>query len=309
MLRKAEQVVALCHIEYYLEENCVGHAISRYEAWQKSFPQGINSDRTPLTLQEVCRISDAEFCCMPWIYANVLQELCAEEEPEEDEITAKTELNYMANLSNATWIWQDSSSYSSFNHAYTGFMSTAWVQEFVNNMEIPWPLTPAWNAWNASNALNDSKEMTGEVIWPGEEKVLTPKFKPIPYIPASPKVTFVEAPEPLIEAPEVPLIEAPEVPVIEAPEPLIEAPEVPLIEATPVQKPKSPPKVRDAELWPFMRCKNIYKAYGGTCRMSHHDLLISLANKFDTTVEILKKTDPYTMNIRGLPKLLKRGYY
>jgi len=273
MLRKAEQVIALCHIEYYLEENCVGQAISRYEAWQKSFPQGINSDRTPLTLQEVCRISDAEFCCMPWIYANVLQELCAEEEPEEDEITAKTELNYMANLSKATWIWQDTSSYSSFNHAYTGFMSTAWVQDFVNKMEIPWPLTPAWNALNASNA---SKEVTGEVIWPGEEKVLTPKFKPIPYIPASPEVTFAEAPEPLIEAPE----------------PLIEAPE---------QK----PKVRDVYLWSFMRCKNVYKAYGGTGRLSYYDLLNWLAKKFKLDVEVLKKTDPYTMGIRGLPK---RGY-
>lgn len=283
MLRKAEQVVALCHIEYYLEENCVGHAISRYEKWQKSFPQGIDSDRIRLTLQEVCRISDAEFCCMPWIYANVLQDLCVDDEEPEEEITAKTELNYMANLSNATWIWQDSSSYSSFNHAYTKFISMEWVQDFLDKMEIPWPLTPAWTASNASNAW---KEVTGEVIWPGEVNVLTPKFKPIPYIPASPELAPLQAEQ--------------DMPVIEEPSSSHE---------TPVQKPKGPPKVRDADLWPFMRCKNIYKAYGGTCRMSHHELLNSLADKFNMSVEQLKKTDPYTMNLLGLPKLHKRGYY
>ena len=109
-LRKAEQVIALCDLQYYLEANFVGKAISRYEIWQNSFPEGIDSENIPITLQEVCHISDAEFCCMPWIYANVLQDLCADKvEPEEEEITAKTELDYMANISRATWIWKNSS--------------------------------------------------------------------------------------------------------------------------------------------------------------------------------------------------------
>lgn len=291
MLRKAEKVIALCHIQYYLEEDCIGEAVSRYEAWQKTFPQGIDSERIPLTLQEVCRISDAEFCCMPWIYANVLQDLCADEvEPEEGEITAKTELDYMAHLSNATWIWHDSSSYKSFDEVYTQFMSAEWIQDFIDKMEIPWPLTPAWIP----------PHVKGDTIWPSEAHVvLTPKSKPIPFIPASPNLSFHEAPCCVADPFEESYILSETSTVIE----------VPVIEQ-PQQKPKGPPKVTDAErFWPFMRCKNIYKAHGGRCRLSHHDLLISLADKFGMTVEVLKKTDPYTIKgIMGLPKP-RWGYY
>lgn len=281
MLRKAEQVIALCKIEHDLEMNCVGHAISRYETWQNSFPEGIDSKRIPITLQEVCGISDEQFCCMPWIYANVLQELCADEvEPEDSEITAKTELDYITTMSKATWIWENNASYRSFDDAYTEFMSTEWIQEFLDNMNIPWPLTPAWTVSNESKA----GEVTGEVIWPSEAHiVLTPKFKPISAIPAIP------------DSPEVTPRDTPDLPLDDTVE-----------EST--EKPKGPPKVRDAEgFWPFMRCKNVYKAHGGTCRMSHHELLISLADKFNMSVEQLKKTDPYTINgIQGLPQ---RGYY
>jgi len=281
-LRKAEQVIALCNVEYYLEENCVGHAIARYEAWQKAFPEGIDSDHTPITIQEVCRIPDNDFCCMPWIYANVLQDLCADQyEPEEGEITAQSELNYMGARSYATWIWQDDSSYDSFNYAYTKFMNTEWVQDFLKNMEIPWPLTPAWDAKHP--------EVEGETIWPSEAHiVITPKFKPGP-LPPSPILAAYDGEVPFLE-------EAFLEPVLE---PVIEVPQVPQ------QKPEGPPKVRDEGFWPFMRCKNVYKAYGGTGRLSHHDLLVWLGNKFKIPVEQLKKTDPYTLNAKGLP----RGYY
>lgn len=290
MLRKAEQVIALCNIEYYLEENCVGDAVSRYEVWQKTFPDGIYSKRIPITLQEVCRISDAEFCCMPWIYANVLQDLCADEvEPEEGEITAKTELDYITSFSNATWIWGCDQSYKSFDEVYTKFMSAEWIQDFLDKMEIPWPLTPAWLP----------KELSGDTIWPSEAHiVLTPKSKPIPFIPASPELSFHEAPccvaDPFEESS-----------ILSETSTVIEEPPAPAPSAE--QKRKGPPKVRDAgRFWPFMRCKNVYKAYGGTGRLSHYDLLNWLADKFKLDVEVLKDTDPYTINgIKGLP----RGYW
>jgi hypothetical protein len=275
MLRKAEQVIALCHIQSYLQNDCVGQAITRYETWQNSFPEGIDSKKIPITLQEVCGISDEQFCCMPWIYANVLQELCADEvEPEEEEITAKTELDYMTTISKATWIWENNSSYRSFDEVYGEFMSTEWIQDFLDNMKIPWPLTSASNP----------EEIAGEVIWPSEAQIaVTPKFN-IPAIPASPELT-PHAHEPFIDEPEQ-----------EPAEVFIEAPTL-----------KGPPKVRDAGYWPFMRCKNVYKAHGGTCRMSHHDLLISLADKFNMSVDVLKKTDPY--KIKGIKGLPTRNYY
>jgi len=283
MLRKAEQVITLCHVEYYLENDCVGQAVSKYEAWQKAFPEGIESDKIPITLQEVCRISDAEFCCMPWIYANVLQDLCADEvEPEEGEITAKTELDYITRFSNATWIWGCHESYQSFEHAYTKFMKAEWINEFLDKMEVPWPLTPDWTA------SAEASEVKGETIWPSQGYiVVTPKFKPL--LPASPALSAIAAPElPLFE---VSVSEAST--VIEEP---VQAP-------TPLKT--GPPKVRDEGFWPFMRCKNVYKAYGGTGRLSHHDLLVWLGNKFKMPVETLKKTDPYSLNAKGLP----RGYY
>jgi hypothetical protein len=252
-LRKAEQVIALCEVRYYLEENSVGQAIARYETWQNAFPEGIDSEQTPITLREICRIPDVDFCCMPWIYANVLQTLCAGDEPEEGEITrVQGELEYMAGRSQATWIWQNDSSYDSFSIAYPRFMKEEWVQEFLEMMAIPWPLTPAWYS-------KVTTEIPGEVIWPSGGR-----SSAIP-IPASP----------LMEA----------------------TPEMPELSIA------DPPKVRDAEkFWPFMRCKNVYKAYGGSDRLSHHDLLIWLAKKFKMPVDTLKKTDPYTMKILGIPK-------
>jgi hypothetical protein len=279
MLRKAEQVIALCQVEYYLQEDCVGHAVSRYEAWQKAFPEGIDSDKIPITLQDVCRISDAEFCCMPWIYANVLQDLCADEvEPEEGEITAKTELDYITSFSKATWIWKCDESYDSFEHAYTTFMKAEWINEFLDKMEVPWPLTPTWTA----------PELKGDIIWPSEVHIaLKPKFKPGP-LPSSPALSAIVPSElpPLEES----LSEAST--VIEEP-----------ASQTPPNPPKHP-KVRDAErYWPFMRCKNVYKAYGGTGRLSHHELLNWLGEKFNLCVEHLKETDPYTIKgIKGLPR-------
>lgn len=309
MLRKAEQVIALCEVEYCLENDCVGKAVSRYEAWQKAFPEGIECDKIAITLQEVCRISDAEFCCMPWIYANVLQDLCADEvEPEEGEITAKTELDYMACFSKATWIWGCDESYQSFENAYTKFMNEEWINEFLDKMEVPWPLTPTWTgsaASNASNASADAAEVKGETIWPAQGYiVVTPKFKPL--LPASPTLSasLPDVPEPFLEQSisEVStVIEEPSSNLV--PEPQTEpAPAL-------AQKPKGPPKVRDEGFWPFMRCKNVYKAYGGKGRLSHYDLLVWLGKKFNMPVETLKKTNPYTIkDIKGLPNL-KWGYY
>jgi len=312
ILRKAEQVIALCEVEYHLENDCIGRAVSRYEAWQKSFPEGIESEQIPITLQDVCRISDADFCCMPWIYANVLHDLCAGNEPEEGEITAQTELHYMGQHSDATWIWCNDDSYKSFDHAYTKFMKAEWINEFLDKMEIPWPLTSNW-----------STEVKGEVIWPSEAKFkplpaspgLAPEHHDMPELELLLEESSIHSVSTILDAPvlDAPVLDAPvlDVPVLDAP--VLDAPvlDAPVLDA-PVhehkQKPTGPPKVRDEGFWPFMRCKNVYKAYGGTCRMSHHDLLISLANKFKMSVETLKKTDPYTMNIKGLPA--KRwGYY
>jgi hypothetical protein len=289
MLRKAEQVIALCEVEYCLESDCVGQAVSRYEAWQKAFPEGIESDKIPITLQEVCRISDAEFCCMPWIYANVLQDLCAGDEPEEGEITAKTELDYIARFSNATWIWGCDESYQSFEHAYTKFMKAEWINEFLDKMDVPWPLTPYWTA----------SEVKGETIWPAQGYiVVTPKFKPL--LPASPALSAIAAREPFLEQSisEVStVIEEPSSNLVSEPAP------------TPAPVKTGPPKVRDEGFWPFMRCKNVYKAYGGKGRLSHHDLLVWLGKKFNMPVETLKKTNPYTIkDIKGVPNL-KWGYY
>jgi hypothetical protein len=286
-LRKAEQVIALCNVEYYLEENCVGRAVTRYEAWQKAFPEGIESDKIPITLQEVCRISDADFCVMPWIYANVLQDLCAGDEPEEGEITAQTELHYLAHFSKATWIWSLDDSYESFDYAYKKFMNADWINEFLEKMEIPWPLTPDWTA-SAHTA-----QVKGEIIWPSEAK-----FKPGP-LPASPLLVAYEGP--VIDEP----LETDDASTVEespAPSSLAAAPSS--LAAAPVRT--GPPKVRDEGYWPFMRCKNVYKAYGGTGRLSHHDLLIWLGKKFKMSVESLKKTNPYTLNAKGLPT---RGVY
>lgn len=61
------------------------------------------------------------------------------------------------------------------------------------------------------------------------------------------------------------------------------------------------PRVRDAErFWPFMRCKNVYRSLIGdknSKRLSHHDLLIWLANYFRLSVDELKRTDPYTLSL------------
>jgi hypothetical protein len=267
-LRKAEEVIALQDVKYYLEENCVGYAISRYEAWQKAFPEGIDSVQTPMTIEDVCRIPDNDFCIMPHIYANVLQTLCADSyEPEEGEITAQSELHYMAARSHATWIWQNDSSYESFDSAYTNFMNASWIEEFLENMSIPWPFTPIWHLTNSAYT-----DIQGELIWPSQSNLKGQ----IPAIPVSPEL----APYDNEMAPDVPALEY-EFPVSE-----------------------SSPRVRDAErFWPFMRCKNVYKAYGGKGRLSHHELLIWLSKKFNMSVEALKKTCPYTLNAPGYTQI------
>jgi hypothetical protein len=301
MLRDAEQVVALCKIQYYLEEDSIGHAISVYEHWQKNYPDYIESASSSFNLEQVCRIHDEEFNSMPWIYAKLLQTLCADKsKPDEDETTAESELNYITVNSLSPWLWSlpENVSYShSFDYTYKDFMEKVWICDFLKKIKIIWPLTTAWyfkeetekavqkDLGESEKAevevqtdLGESEKaevevqtdlgeservVSGEIIWPTTH--------PLPLIPASPPLNSEQ---------------------LETDAPLLN-----------LDSPKVVKKVSGAgEFWPYMRCKNVYKAHGGLGRISYHDVIEWIAFKWNLSVEELKKTNPYTLKeIRGLP--------
>ena len=305
-LRKAEEVHTLGTVKYYLENDHVGYAIHSYEFWQNAFPDGVDCEQSPITLQEVCRLRVEDFDEMPWIYASALQTLCADKEPREDgEITAETQLDYLAERSYASSNWElppNLPRSEAFEYTYKNFMKQKWVVEFVERLRAPWPLTSGWSS------EEERAEMTGETIWPAEfgynAGYIVVKPKDIPPIPPSPKLESKEdSSYSLASASDMHLADQP------VSDPPVSDP--PVSDPPVSDKPKGPPKVRDAEpYWPFMRCKNVYNAYNTHSRpkrLSHHDLLISLADMFKMSVEELKKTNPYT--IKGIKGLSPRGYY
>lgn len=231
MLRKAEQVAALCYIRHYLEEGLIGDALNKYKTWEKSYPDGIDSTQNTISMQEVDLITKDDMYYIPWIHMSLLETLCSYQGTR-GEITAMDDK--LADLSNEWFIPRPPhvTMDLSFEYAYNNFMKAEWITEFIEKMKIVWPLTQP------------------QRIYP----------HPIPPLPSSPKLTSVK----------------------------------------PYTECKT--KVRDAdEHWPFMRCKNVYRAYGGKGRLSHHELLIWIANRLNRSVETLKKTNPYL--IEGIPGL------
>jgi hypothetical protein len=278
-LRKAQQIIALCQICYCLEEDRVGDAINIYTAWEKAYPEGVECDETPISSQEIDAIPHTEFNCLPWIYVNTLETMCADKEvPEDGEITAETVLkvkvNYSWRLDNSLITKKDS-----FFHNYNAYMYADWVKEFLEKMKIVWPLTSAAEAAKAEEeTLADSDTEFDEL--------------PIPLLPSSPQAIhdvselpsfFTLEPEKVIST-------------------IQSVPQAQQEDLTEEQKKKK--LIRQAEhYWPFMRCKNIYKAYGGTGRLSHYNLLKWVAGRVSVKLENMKYTDPYTIKwLQGLPK-------
>jgi hypothetical protein len=247
MLRKAEQVAALCYIRQYLEDDMIGDALNKYKAWEKSYPDGIDSTQNIISMQEINLITEDDMCYIPWIHMSLLETLCSYQGTKA-EITAMD--NKLADLSNDWFIPRDPHVRMdlSFEYAYNNFMKADWITEFIEKMKIVWPLTKTRSAYPQP-------------------------IPPIPPLPSSPKI-----------APQLPSS----------------------IEITPL-KPYTKCKSKVSLHWSFMRCKNVYKAYGGKGRVSYHDLLIWIANRLNLSVETLKETNPYSIGgIPGLP--FKYGY-
>jgi hypothetical protein len=258
-LRKAEQIIALCQICYCLDDDRVGDAINIYTAWEKSYPEGVECDETPIRSQDIHSIPRTEFNCLPWIYINVLETMCADKEaPEDGEITAETVLKEKVDYS---WRLDNPlvSNADSFSHEYNDYMNATWVKDFLEKMKIVWPLTSAY-----------VDPADAETVAESEISVILNDTLSIPLLPSSPKV----------------IQDVSELPSLFTLEEFTET-------SSHVAQQKK--LIREVQhYWPFMRCKNIYKGYGGTGRLSHYDLLKWIARKMSIKLENMKKTSPYT---------------
>ena len=337
MLKEAEQVVALCKIQYHLEEDSIGDALRIYEEWQRDYPDEIESVSSLFNLEHVCRIQGEEFNSMPWIYANLLQTLCADQSKQDEyETTAESELNYITTNSPYPWLWSLPYGVSygdSFDYTYKNFMEKSWVQDFLEKIKISWPLTTAWHSKEAGEAGETVKteleavKTSLEAVKTRLEALLT-RLEAVEMVLDTVKTGLetlqlgveVEVQTDLAEGvvsgeiiwpnltptvKDIPLI--PASPLLDYDHPqTTEAPPLLNLENNMSITPKDPrvtPKVHGAaKFWPYIRCKNVYKEHGGIGRISYNDLLIWLGKKWHLSVEELKKTNPYTLKgIRGLP--------
>jgi hypothetical protein len=158
MLRKAEQLSVLCYVRYYLENDMVGDAINVYNTLEKSYPAGIETDQIPLTIQEVRSITADDIYTMPWSYIHLLETL-ASCDSEDGEITTETVLNDIITSVTKGWHIPRPSNVSmkdSFSYTYDTFMKDTWIHDFVELMNIVWPLTSAARLID-TNSVNEEE--------------------------------------------------------------------------------------------------------------------------------------------------------
>jgi hypothetical protein len=211
--------------------------------------------------------------------------MCADKEVREDgEITAETVLKEKVDYS---WRLNNPlvSNANSFSHEYNDYMNDTWVKDFLEKMKIVWPLTSAYvDPANAETVAESESDTSFETF-------LTPP------LPCSPQTIqdicdlpsfFTLDPAQVISSIEV------------VPQTQPQLGSQPLTTSGEQQKKLT----RQADhYWPFMRCKNIYKAYGGTGRLRHYDLLKWVARKISVKLENMHITDPYTIKwLQGLPR-------